>query len=324
MTETDMQTEEAVNSPTEKRVECCPFCGGTATHRFLRAPDRFHGRIEAYDLVRCSGCSGVWLTDPPAPHDMSYHYDDDYHQTIAIGGEQAAASRWQRQRDLILGFRQSGSILDIGCSSGGFLGTLKGKAWKLYGIEMEASTAAKARANSGAEVFVGDAVDAPFPANGFDAITCFDVLEHVYEPRQVLMKVLEWLKPGGIFYVVVPNIDSWESRFFGSYWYGLELPRHLSHFSPSSLRHLTGSLGFEETNLITRTSYIERSMGYVCSRVVGSVGVSLDPPSKPRRRGIPWRAARKAIRMSLIAAFAKSASLAGSGASIEAVFTKKS
>jgi SAM-dependent methyltransferase len=201
---------------------------------------------------------------------------------------------------------------------------MKGGAWRLYGIEMEASTAARARATTGAEVFVGDAVDSPFPANGFDVITCFDVLEHVYEPRQVLMKVLEWLKPGGIFYIVVPNIDSWESRIFGSYWYGLELPRHLSHFSPRSLRYLTGSLGFEETSLITRTSYVERSMGYICSRVLGSVGVSLDPPSKLRRRSIAWRAARKVIRMGLISPFGKIASLPGSGASIEAVFTKKS
>ena len=72
----------------------------------------------------------------------------------------------------------------------------------------------------------------------FDVITCFDVLEHLYEPRRVMAKVGEWLKPGGIFYVLVPNVDAAEARVFGSYWHGLELPRHLFHYSPASLKFL--------------------------------------------------------------------------------------
>ncbi len=77
---------------------------------------------------------------------------------------------------------------------------------------MEESTAERARATTGADVFVGDVVAAPFLRESFDVITCFDVLEHVYSPREFLAKVLEWLKPGGIFYAMMPNIDSWEAR----------------------------------------------------------------------------------------------------------------
>ena len=45
-----------------------------------------------------------------------------------------------------------------------------------------------------------------FPPESFDVITCFDVLEHLYEPRQVMSKVVKWLKPGGIFYVLYPTL----------------------------------------------------------------------------------------------------------------------
>ena len=82
-----------------------------------------------------------------------------------------------------------------------------------------------------------------FRRESFDVITCFDVLEHLYEPRQVMARVGEWLKPGGIFYVLVPNVDSAEARVFGSYWHGLELPRHLFHYSPASLKFLAESAG---------------------------------------------------------------------------------
>ncbi|MGA8765327.1 MAG: class I SAM-dependent methyltransferase, partial [Candidatus Sulfotelmatobacter sp.] len=117
---------------------------------------------------------------------MGFHYGEDYHKAIVLGGEQSAAERWHGHRERISRYKQGGAILDIGCSSGGFLGTMKGGTWKLYGIEMEASTAERARFNTGAEIFVGDALDAPFPAETFDVVTCFDVLEHVYEPRQFL------------------------------------------------------------------------------------------------------------------------------------------
>ena len=53
----------------------------------------------------------------------------------------------------------------------------------------------------------------------------------------------EWLKPGGIFYVLVPNVDSAEARVFRSYWHGLEMPRHLFHYSPASLKFLAESAG---------------------------------------------------------------------------------
>jgi 2-polyprenyl-3-methyl-5-hydroxy-6-metoxy-1,4-benzoquinol methylase len=105
---------------------------------------------------------------------------------------------------------------------------------------MEASTAEKARARTGASVFVGDAVAAPYLPNTFDVITSFDLLEHVYSPREFLTKVFEWLKPGGIYYAMMPNIASWEARLFRTYWRA-ELPRHLFHFSPDSLRYLAAA-----------------------------------------------------------------------------------
>jgi len=301
----------------------CPLCGGGHVADLLVAPDRFHLRKEIYRLVRCSFCSGVWLASPPKPEEMGRHYTEDYHKGIVAAGEGSATKRWKNQVKLISHYNRAGAILDIGCSSGGFLSTMKGTSWDLYGIEMEESTAERARSATGARVFVGDAVEAPFLPASFDVITCFDVLEHVYSPREFLTKVLEWLKPGGIYYAMMPNIDSWEARLFRTHWYGLELPRHLFHFSPRSLRYLMTELGFEEVCVNTpQVSYVERSVGYVFSSVLEKLGFSPAPQARPKPHSFPWRAMRKGIRVALIAPLARIASFAGAGPSVEVVFRK--
>jgi SAM-dependent methyltransferase len=301
----------------------CPLCEASAASHFMRTTDRFHWRSDEYDLMRCSSCSCVWLANPPRPEEMPFHYDEDYHKVIMAGGEMSATRRWQSQRENIARHKQRGSILDIGCSSGGFLGTMKGGSWNLYGIEMEALTAEKARQATGAEIFVGEALDAPFPAESFDVITCFDVLEHVYHPRQFLTKVLEWLKPGGIFCAGLPNIESWEARALGTYWYGLELPRHLFHFSPRSLRYVMTSLGFQEISIATPgTSYLERSGSYLCSEALQRIGIAPRPMAKDGQRSLPARVVRKALRTVLIAPFGQLASSVGAGASMEVIFAK--
>jgi len=301
----------------------CPLCAYGPVSDFLRAPDRFHWRRHLYSLKRCSYCSYVWLGCPPPPGEMSLHYDDDYHRTIAAGGEGSAEKRWCWPRKVVQQYSRGGSLLDIGCSSGGFLSTLRGGAWKLYGVEMEESTAQKARLTSGAEVFVGAVEVAPFAPESFDVITCFDLLEHVYHPRQFLESVMKWLKPGGVVLTQVPNIQSWEAQLFASYWYGLELPRHISHFSLQSLRHVMRDLGLEELRIATPpVSYVERSMGYVAAGLIECFGGKPVPQSELRSRQILSKAIRKVARVFAFDPLAQLAAVATAGPSIEGVFRK--
>lgn len=314
----DVISEQASGDP-----RICPACHGTRVSRFLSAPDRFHGRRELYYLTRCSSCSCIWLVNPPKPEEMPFHYDRDYHNAIAMGGEGSPAKRWQCERETVLRYKQCGAILDIGCSSGGFLSTMMSGAWKLCGIEMEPSMADRARRTTSAEVFTGDVIEAPFAAESFDVVTSFDVLEHMYDPNTFLAKVLQWLKPGGIYCARVPNIDCWEARMLGTFWYGLELPRHLFHFSPRSLRFVMGVLGLEEVQVQTSpVSYLEHSAGYLYSAVVERMGFSVRPQSQNRSQGVALRAVRKAMRLTAIEPFCRLASSFGAGASILAIFRK--
>jgi SAM-dependent methyltransferase len=308
--------------PDRRGPEPCPVCGKTGAQEWLRAPDRFHGRREPYTLVRCAACSLVWLAEPPVPADMHLHYTDAYHKLISCSGENSPG-RWQARKAALAPHKQSGALLDMGCSSGTFLESLKREPWNLYGIEMSAEGARTAEARSGAQVFVGDILDAPFPRESFDVITCFDVLEHLYEPREVMARVGEWLKPGGIFYVLVPNVDSAEARVFQSYWHGLEMPRHLFHYSPASLKFLAESAGLQEVSLETRRNpAVGTSLRYVWDDVFRAVGISQTPVAYRGEASLPWRAARKLVRMTALRVLLALAPLAGGGESIHAIFRK--
>jgi SAM-dependent methyltransferase len=299
----------------------CTLCGSKGGLRAWSAPDRFHGRLDVYHLVRCSSCSLVRLESPPSLSEIGEHYGVAYDRAIASGGEDA--NHWRDRRDTLLHYKSRGAVLDLGCSSGGFLASFNSSSWKLFGIEMSGEVAKKATTRCGAQVFVGDILDAPFPPSSFDAITCFHVFEHLYQPRAVLARVSEWLRPGGVFYTMMPNIDSAGARIFGSYWYALELPRHLHHFSPTSLRHLARSVGLEEVSLTThREVFIEPSLRYILDDVFGKIGIKRTPMAWAKRPSIPWKVFRKGFRLTILPVLTRLASFAGDGESIHAVFMK--
>jgi SAM-dependent methyltransferase len=315
----DREDGAGANCQSQK---ACPICGQIGARQWLRAPDRLHGRQEEYTLVRCPSCSIVWLSDPPMPSEMHLHYTDAYHKMISSAGQYSLA-RWEFRKEALTHYKQSGAILDMGCSSGSFLEFMGNKSWQLYGIEMSLETAKIAVARTGAHVFVGDILDAPFPPESFDVITCFDVLEHLYEPRRTMAKVGEWLKPGGIFYVLVPNIESAEARVFGTCWHGLELPRHLFHYCPLSLRNLAKTAGLSEVSLVTRRNpAVGTSLRYVWDDIFRTLGIHRTPTAYLGAPTLPWRVSRKLVRMTVLRFLLAMAPLAGDGESIHAVFRK--
>jgi SAM-dependent methyltransferase len=300
----------------------CPLCGDPFPKPWRRAPDRFHGRTEIYNLVRCGKCGLVRLASPPRPEEMPFHYDRGYHSTIETAGETALERRWGRQRRMILSFKTEGTLLDIGCSSGAFLRAMNGPDWQLHGVENSAEEADKARTWSGAAIFSGDPLEAPYRPDTFDVITCFHTLEHIYKPCELLRQMRTWLKQGGILYVIVPNIDSWEATLFGSYWYGLELPRHLFHFSPSSLERAARAARLKAIRIETADSFAEHSFHYLIEALAGRFGVRFAPLAMGRPARFPVKVVRKLFRVSAELAFRRTADAAGRGASIEGVFRK--
>lgn len=148
---------------------------------------------------------------------------------------------------------QGQRLLDIGCGNGDFLVSAREAGWDVSGIEPDPKAAEAAR-QRGIDVAVGTVELLAGESNFFDAITLSHVIEHVHEPKQLLQAVQRLLKPGGVVYIDTPNINSHGASLFKKNWRGIETPRHLVLFNPTSLRDLLLATGFASVQLKRRTA----------------------------------------------------------------------
>jgi SAM-dependent methyltransferase len=135
-------------------------------------------------------------------------------------------------------------LLDFGCGGGRFLEQMRALGWKVTGIDICTDAVQRLREERGLAAFAGSLPHPALRPRSFEVVTMWHSLEHVHQPRQVLRAAHDLLIPGGKLIVAVPNIDSLPFDWFGPDWYGLDLPRHLTHFSPDTLRDMLQSCGF--------------------------------------------------------------------------------
>jgi SAM-dependent methyltransferase len=158
-----------------------------------------------------------------------------------------------RQRCEVVRRQQgSGELLDVGCGTGDFLAVMRGNpGWKVRGLEPVADAARRAQSNYGLFVDAIPLDESAYPAKSFDAVTMWDVLEHLPDPLASLKKLSAVLRPGGTLVASVPNGDSFDARLFGPYWAGLDVPRHFSVFTQRHLREFIAKSGLEPPSFLS-------------------------------------------------------------------------
>jgi SAM-dependent methyltransferase len=137
-----------------------------------------------------------------------------------------------------------GRLLDFGCGGGAYLDRMNKLGWQVTGLDTSPVAVARIRRDRGLQALVGSLPHPQLERGSFDVITMWHSLEHVHEPLEVLKAAHALLSPGGKLLVAVPNIDSLAFRWFGMAWYALDLPRHLTHFSPQTLPLMLERAGF--------------------------------------------------------------------------------
>jgi SAM-dependent methyltransferase len=187
------------------------------------------------------------------------------------------ASPWLRPgRDSLtaIPFHGEGRLLDFGCGAGWYAHRMRQRGWKVSGIDFSRYAASQVQQRLGIPVLVGSLPHPEVKPESFDVITMGSVLEHVHHPRQVIDAAARALRPQGLLVVVVPNLDSWGFRYFGRDWFPLDLPRHLLHFTPITLRRLVEAHGLEvqELRMLGRTSWMRSSLALARRRRGASFG----------------------------------------------------
>jgi 2-polyprenyl-3-methyl-5-hydroxy-6-metoxy-1,4-benzoquinol methylase len=229
------------------RVQCV-VCGG----EHFRQPIFLRDRLGLPDasIRYCYRCGLGTTTPRPAPADIDSLYPEDYYRPAWIRGAgivaRAAASAKRRiwsVRWSLLDGEPRGRVLDVGCGNGQFLAGMRSRGWETVGIDYSPSAVEIAR-QVVPDVRLGGLENAGFERDSFDVVTLFHVLEHVEDPSATLHQIRHVLKDGGALVVEVPNVRSLASRLTGTCWQGLDVPRHLYHFSPRALELLHSDHGF--------------------------------------------------------------------------------
>ena len=262
-----------LNSPSTPSSSRCPACGDKNLQIYLEAPEgRFddaaigssrsvfsHGRV-----LRCTKCRHGFRQNQPSFAELAGIYgrmDVGVYQAEDSSRTRTAA----RHIHFLRQYARGVDLLDVGCAAGLFLERARAAGWQIRGVEPNAELAAKAEQRLGSGAILNTTFeDAPLRTQVFDAITMWDVLEHVADPAAVLRRCAGLLRDSGTLLLKVPDLDSLTARILRGKWPVL-LPEHLNYFTRQSLRALTRSAGLELLGF--RRSPVTFSVRYVLYRM---------------------------------------------------------
>lgn len=269
-----MTTAYAVDDSTEPlvgdaaryvwRSQSCPLCPKSTARLLGRRGGDAHrlGLGVASLIYRCRGCGLIFPNPMPIPSQVEEHYGDaeKYFAEHDLEGKVAS------YHEVLLSIGQlgatSGRLLDIGAGRGEMLKAATARGWKAVGLEPSSEFARFARKYSGAEVIEARLEDRPFEEDSFDVVTLGAVLEHVFNPVEVLSEINRVLRPGGILWLDVPNeagafyrMGNLYQRLRGRDWV-VNLsptfpPYHVFGFTPRAVRSLATLTGFDVARLKT-------------------------------------------------------------------------
>ena len=231
-------------------LSACPSCSETDNIEW--------GRKNGHTLMLCNLCGLIFVS--PMPGEVS----EIYNETYFSGGDTHGYVDYDRDKEtmkfafeLYLGHMEStlgrkGKLLDVGSATGYFMNIARGCGWEVHGVEISEHAASLGRAK-GLDVKTGILENLNLRGESFDAITLFDVVEHLRDPKSTLKEVNRLLKKGGIIVVTTPDSGSLWARVFGKRWHLVVPPEHLVLFNrknfgeilklTSFTPHLTTTIG---------------------------------------------------------------------------------
>lgn len=230
----------------------CLLCGSGNSQLLVEGSDKCMGNTGLwFAVVQCQEC-GLCFTNPrPTKESIGSFYQGDY-QPHHLKQRRRQQLSWRervfqflpRSERNFLPVFGNGRLLDFGCGGGSFLERMHKQGWQVTGLDMAMPAVERIRGELGLHALHGTLPHPELAPSSFEMITMWQALEHVHEPLLVLRQARRLLVPGGKILVAVPNIDSLAFRWFGNAWFGLDVPRHLTHFTAWTLTQMLQMAGF--------------------------------------------------------------------------------
>ncbi len=230
----------------------CPACSSANINAVLTATDQTVSK-QKFAIWQCNDCTLRFTQDVPSQNEIGpYYKSEDYisHTNTSKGlinslYQFVRKTTLKQKRKLVnkTTGKQTGNLLDLGSGVGAFAGEMKTVGWNVTGLEPD-DDARKVAADIYKIELKGTDQLFQLPAESFDAVTMWHVLEHVHDLHEYIRQLHTLLKNDGKLIIAVPNYTSLDGDIYKEYWAAYDVPRHLYHFSPKSMQLLMGKNGF--------------------------------------------------------------------------------
>lgn len=232
----------------------CPICESRLDVSLLKAPALDVSNSSLYDYRHCSSCDVIVLADNEVKDDNSVDYSNSGYYSrkdtkaklvIRFLASMFSLFRVNIARNFLGKKGLDGlEILDIGCGKGGFLVSAKNKGAVVQGLEPTNRSFEVAKSKLGQRVQNKMMSTSIYKSDSFDMVTMWHVFEHIPAPLTILNDCRYVLKKGGLLVVAVPNYRGWIAKMGGVFWFNLDPPRHIIHYSEQALREVVEKSGF--------------------------------------------------------------------------------
>ncbi len=231
----------------------CPACGSADIALVLKVKDNTVTQ-EQFEIWQCNNCTLRFTQNVPNKNHISdYYKSSDYisHSNTKKGFinklyHSVRLITLNSKKNLVRKhtYKSKGNLLDIGAGTGAFASVMKKNGWNVTALEPD--EAARANAKNEFDIELQPADDLFKLRNeSFDAITLWHVLEHVHDLHEYINQFFSLLKKDGILIIAVPNYTSYEASEYKIAWAAYDVPRHLYHFSPKSMKLLLNKHHFK-------------------------------------------------------------------------------
>ncbi len=234
----------------------CPGCKSINILEIFEAED-FTVSHEFFPIYQCNYCTLRFTQNVPPENEIAKYYQSQNYVSHTDTNKGFVNRLYHIARGYTLKSKknlienasnlQSGNLLDIGAGTGAFANAMMQAGWDVTGLEPNET--ARKTALEKYNITLQELIFlSSIEENHFDVITMWHVLEHVHALHDYLNNFQRILKPGGLLFIAVPNYTSLESKYYKQNWAAYDVPRHLYHFSPSSMEELMRQHQFEIKN----------------------------------------------------------------------------
>lgn len=210
-------------------------------------------------FILCNDC-GLVFTNPLPDIEVikdiykdylkDFEYDEEYLEMRRKGASLLKNRFYKESKLLSVAGKEKLHLLDVGCGLGFFLKELD-DVFDTCGIEISSFQVGFARQKLGLNIFHGTLLEAKFPAEYFDVVTMWEVIEHLHNPLEYIKEIHRILKPGGILALSTPNFKGLTSLITKDKWHLCDPEEHLYYFSPKSIKNILQGNGFQITNIFS-------------------------------------------------------------------------